>query len=74
MQVNRATPDQFFLEILCTCENKFRFLGSHKKRKPTKSQVLVIAQIMAIAMAATRIILKMDGTMAATAEEVNAKN
>ena len=42
-----------------------------KKRKPTKSQVLVIVQIMAIAMAATRIILKMDGTMA---EEVNAKN
>ena len=42
-----------------------------KKRKPQKSQVLVIAQIMAIAMAATRIILKMDGTMA---EEVNAKN
>ena len=73
MQVNRATPDQFFLEILCNCEDKFRFLGFHK-RKPTKSQVLVIAQIMAIAMAATRIILKMDGTMAATAEEVNAKN
>ena len=45
-----------------------------KKRKPQKSQVLVIAQIMAIAMAATRIILKMDGTMAATAVEVNAKN